>query len=46
MNNFLFFLNEYLTELIINISIEDEPSYCTQKVIRSDFGNESDEEEM
>ena len=25
--------------------LEDEPTYCTQKVVRSDFGNESDEEE-
>ncbi len=25
--------------------LEDEPTYCTQRVIRSDFGNESDEEE-
>jgi hypothetical protein len=25
--------------------LEDEPTYCTQRVVRSDFGNESDDEE-
>jgi hypothetical protein len=25
--------------------LEDEPTYCTQRVVRSDFGNESDEDE-
>lgn len=25
--------------------LEDEPTYCTQKVVRSDFGNDSDEDE-
>ncbi|CAF4073803.1 unnamed protein product [Rotaria sp. Silwood2] len=34
-----------LKELLLAAMRKDEPTYCTQKVIRSDFGNESDEEE-
>ena len=31
--------------IILHLCLEDEPTYCTQRVVRSDFGNESDEEE-
>ena len=35
-----------LVEIINQLEfLEDEPTYCTQKVVRSDFGNESDDEE-
>ncbi|CAF2157926.1 unnamed protein product [Rotaria magnacalcarata] len=34
-----------LKELLLAAMRKDEPTYCTQKVIRSDFGNETDEEE-
>ncbi|CAF0720580.1 unnamed protein product [Adineta steineri] len=34
-----------LKELLLASMRKDEPTYCTQRVIRSDFGNESDEEE-
>ncbi|CAF3606260.1 unnamed protein product [Rotaria sordida] len=34
-----------LKELLLASMRKDEPTYCTQKVVRSDFGNESDEEE-
>ncbi|CAF0970998.1 unnamed protein product, partial [Adineta ricciae] len=34
-----------LKELLLVSVRKDEPTYCTQRVIRSDFGNESDEED-
>ncbi|CAF4627766.1 unnamed protein product [Rotaria sp. Silwood1] len=35
-----------LKELLLVAVRKDEPMYCTQKVVRSDFGNESDEDEL
>ncbi|UJR28918.1 hypothetical protein I4U23_010136 [Adineta vaga] len=34
-----------LKELLLISMRKDEPTYCTQRVIRSDFGNDSDEED-
>ena len=34
-----------LKELLLAAMRKDEPTYCTQKVVRSDFGTESDEDD-
>ena len=38
-------LREKQKETNYDWNLEDEPTYCTQRVVRSDFGNESEDDE-